>query len=110
MITIKIFQVRRDIDEEEQIKVVFRDYDFVNERNPDILRRDFHKYYTEVYEYDEEDAQNTNILLNELYRKFQHDSEDCPDDFNGHSLSVSDVVFVDDTMYYCDNIGFEQIE
>ena len=39
---------------------------------------------------------------------------DCPDDFRGHSLSVSDVVEIvsgkDAGFYFCDSIGFQKVE
>lgn len=39
---------------------------------------------------------------------------DCPDDFRGHSLSVSDVVEIvgdkDAGFYFCDSIGFQRVE
>lgn len=39
---------------------------------------------------------------------------DCPEDFRGHSLSVSDVVEVvgseDAGFYFCDSIGFQRVE
>ena len=39
---------------------------------------------------------------------------DCPDGFRGHSLSVSDVVEIvgdkDAGFYFCDSIGFQQVE
>ena len=33
-----------------------------------------------------------------------------PEDFIGHSLSVSDVVKIDGKYYYCDSIGWEEVE
>ena len=32
-----------------------------------------------------------------------------PTDFKGHSMSVSDIVELDDKTYYCDSIGFVEI-
>ena len=35
---------------------------------------------------------------------------DCPEDFKGHSLSVSDVVVMDDKAYYVDTVGFQPLK
>lgn len=32
-----------------------------------------------------------------------------PKDFHGHSLSVSDIVKIDDTYYYCDSLGWKKL-
>ena len=32
-----------------------------------------------------------------------------PNDFHGHSLSVSDVVVLDGNKYYCDRVGWKKI-
>lgn len=49
-------------------------------------------------------------LLERLYEKF---NIGIPEDFRGHSMSVSDVVAVKEngkfTCYYCDNVGFVEI-
>ena len=45
-------------------------------------------------------------ILENLFTKFNLNH---PDDFRGHSLSVSDVVVLDDKMYYCDDFGWKEI-
>lgn len=51
--------------------------------------------------------------LEDVYRKFNIDH---PEDFRGHSLSVSDVVEIYESecaesgFYFCDTIGFEEID
>jgi hypothetical protein len=32
-----------------------------------------------------------------------------PSDFRGHSLSVSDVVYLDGKYYYCDSFGYKEL-
>jgi hypothetical protein len=49
---------------------------------------------------------NTMQILDNLFTKFNIDH---PDDFTGHSLSVSDVVDLDGEKYYCDSIGWVKI-
>ena len=54
--------------------------------------------------------QNTNTTLEELYVKF---NVSRPDDFTGHSLSVSDIVVLrrNDVVscHYVDSIGFKEL-
>ena len=45
--------------------------------------------------------------LESLYEKFNLDR---PEDFKGHSLSVSDVVVLEDKAYYVDDVGFKPLE
>lgn len=33
-----------------------------------------------------------------------------PEDYRGHSLSVSDIVYMDGKVMYCDSIGFTEVE
>ncbi len=44
--------------------------------------------------------------LEELFNIFNLDR---PDDFTGHSLSVSDIVELDGKKYYCDSFSWEKI-
>ena len=45
--------------------------------------------------------------LEAVYAKFNNEH---PDDFRGHSLSVSDVVVMDDKPYYVDRVGFQPLQ
>lgn len=45
--------------------------------------------------------------LNELFRKF---NIELPENYKGRSLSVSDVVKIGNEYYYCDSIGWKQLE
>lgn len=45
-------------------------------------------------------------VLEELFYVFNCDH---PEDFMGHSLSVSDVVVIDGKKYYCDPFGWKKI-
>lgn len=49
-------------------------------------------------------------ILEDCFCKFNRGSGyDVPDDFTGHSLSVSDVISIDNKYYYCDSIGWKNI-
>ena len=62
--------------------------------------------YEIVYEGDIE-SKNSYEALEKLFEIFniRH-----PEDFHGHSLSVSDVVELDGINYYCDNTGWVKLE
>lgn len=65
--------------------------------------------YQLVYE-DTVDDFKGNDTLESLFTKFNIDH---PEDFRGHSLSVSDVIVISvdgkDTAYFCDSYGFEEM-
>ena len=45
--------------------------------------------------------------LEDLFTEFNINR---PEDFKGHSLSMSDVVELDGVYYYCDSFGWEEVE
>lgn len=53
--------------------------------------------------------------LEDAFCAFQHSSSDCPQEFSGRSMSVSDIVEVvssknvDSGFYYCDRVGFKEV-
>lgn len=47
-------------------------------------------------------------LLENIFLQFNSGRK--PEGYNGHSLSVSDIVEVDNNLYICDNVGWKQIE
>lgn len=53
------------------------------------------------------DSNDVRTRLEAVFQKF---NTDRPDDFKGHSLSVSDVVVMDDKAYYVDGFGFQPLE
>ena len=64
--------------------------------------------YNKVYEGNAADLSgDLGEKLESLYEKFNLDR---PEDFKGHSLSVSDVVVLEDKAYYVDEIGFKPLE
>lgn len=57
--------------------------------------------YELVYTYECEDPD-----LEELFYIFNNE---CPEDYTGHSLSVSDIIEVDGKKYYVDTFGFKEV-
>lgn len=67
--------------------------------------------YKKVYEHEfkEQGVEHCSTLwiLDKIFEIF---NTNHPDDYRGRSLSVSDVVVLDDVKYYCDNYGWVNIE
>ena len=63
--------------------------------------------YKKVYEGEVQEEKNILRTLESIFEKFnlRH-----PSDFNGHSLSVSDVVVLDGVSYYCDSYDWINTE
>lgn len=59
--------------------------------------------YEKVYEYEAEE----DVDLEDVFYIFNMEH---PKDFLGHSLSVSDVVALDGKLYFCDSIGWKEME
>ena len=62
--------------------------------------------YQKIYEGEEEGINDFDIL-EKLFVKF---NTNHPQDFTGHSMSVSDVVILNGKKYYCDSIGWKEIK
>lgn len=61
--------------------------------------------YDEVYAFDMESS--VEPTLDDFYEIFNLRR---PDDFKGHSLSVSDVIRCDDKYFYCDSFGWKELD
>ena len=63
--------------------------------------------YKKVYEGDFDEKTDSKLPVTEqLFVKF---NTLRPDDFKGHSLSVSDIIVIDGQQYFCDDYGFKPI-
>ena len=64
--------------------------------------------YKCVLETNENDTDN----LEELYDIFNSDRVGITwaDNYTGHSMSVSDIVEIDDKFFYCDTIGWKRLD
>jgi hypothetical protein len=66
------------------------------------------EYYEEVYSGEINRVNGSDYeTLEELFKIFNINH---PEDFHGHSLSVSDIVKLDDTFYFCDDLGWDKID
>lgn len=63
--------------------------------------------YKEVYASElQTDIKETNVILDHLFEKFNLNH---PEDFHGHSLSVSDVVVLGNEIYFCDSLCWKKV-
>ena len=63
--------------------------------------------YQKVYEGEIEGGNSEYFILEDLFSIF---NVNHPEDFKGHSLSVSDVVELDGKLWYCDSYCWHKIE
>lgn len=97
---IRLYQVNKQNE-----NILFMRYDFLKQMN---IKVDVNKMYNKVYEKAFESKSNVPIphidLLNKLYEIFQF----CHP-YKGHSVSVSDIIAIDNFYYYVDSFGFKLI-
>lgn len=100
--TFEIYQIRR-VDETRDVR--FEPYERLLKAG---LKPDF-KTYDKMYEADVSmlSGKSTGEKLESAFYVF---NQERPEDFKGHSLSVSDVVVLDDTAYYVDSVGFKPLK
>lgn len=100
--TFEIYQIRR-VDETRDVR--FEPYERLLKAG---LKPDF-KTYDKMYEADVSmlNGKSTGEKLESAFYVF---NQERPKDFKGHSLSVSDVVVLDDTAYYVDSVGFKPLK
>ena len=98
--TLDIYQLKSGDSEIE--KLWFRNYDFLKQHNYAIDVRNYDLVYSGPMLPDE--------TLDDIYYRFNCDH---PEDYKGHSLSVSDVIQVNkgdvSKVYFTDSFGFKEI-
>ena len=97
--TYEIYQLKRS-DELREYR--FTSLQQLEKQGLKVDSSNYEKVYTDYLEDD--------VTLEDLYSKFNLNH---PDDFTGHSLSVSDIVVIkrgfESNAYYCDTFGFPEI-
>ena len=83
----------------------FMDYEWACEHGFNL------EHYEKVYEGEIEVEENAARTLENLFTKFNIDR---PEDFKGHSLSVSDIVVLGNNKlvcykFYCDSLGWKKL-
>ena len=106
----EIWQVR---DEHER-RYSFRRYDDLVATDG-FFKENYYKVYIGEYVREESDVVLEEFgdayvkcrMLDELYAQFNIDR---PSNFRGHSMSVGDVVVVNSRAYYCDDVGWREVD
>lgn len=97
--TYSIYQLEHS---EHADQYLFMSYDWLERKGLSVDRDDYRMVYAAQLE--------PGTTLEDIYTRFNIDH---PKDFKGHSLSVSDVVVLNengaDTAYYVDSIGFKEV-
>lgn len=100
----KILQLDRAIVTNRDL--FFADFDWLKQNHLSVQRCN----YREVYQGTIPATGTPTGILEKLYLMF---NLNIPEDYHVRSMSVSDVVILDDgakeTAYYCDSCGFEEI-
>lgn len=100
-VTVGIFQLK---DEPSTRRMMFSSFDEVG---GEVLRDN----YNLVYSLEEKDFTDKNMLLESMFAKF---NGDYPEDYQGRSVSMSDVIAVNDhgnlSVHYVDRLGFKDLD
>ena len=91
-----------ETDAEEKIfcKYAYKHLDWIDRVHPE--------YYKKTYEGDIKTS-STDVMdiLEELFTELNINH---PADYKGHSLSVSDIIVIDEHYYYCDVYGWKEVD
>lgn len=83
------------------------DYEFMRWDYAEKNGFNFKEHYEKVYNGTINKSGSDHVILDGyLWEKFNINH---PSDFKGHSLSVSDIVQLNDKYYYCDSFGWKDI-
>ena len=95
-----IYQIRDDLPGENY---AFMNMSFIESHGMQIKKEDYKLVYVGEL--------SGNMSLDDIFEKFNIDR---PEDFRGHSLSVSDIIVLNDgekvTAHFVDSISFEQLD
>ena len=98
--TFGIYQIRDDLPGENY---AFMNMSFIERHGMQIKKEDYKLVYVGEL--------SGNMSLDDIFEKFNIDR---PEDFRGHSLSVSDIIVLNDgkkvTAHFVDSISFEQLD
>lgn len=104
---IKIYQIKKD--EDLQRKFLFTKLDWLENGINDVNINNYEMVYENEFNYalPENRHEFMDNILEAIFNIFNISS---PEDFKGHSLSISDIVEVDGTKYFVDDYGFVELK
>lgn len=85
----------------------FENYETAKKAKPELNLSNYELVYDDDIRVD--DGLSDIQMLDLLYAKFNEGSQ-IPNDFKGHSLSVSDLVNIEGNYYYIQDIGYKQLD
>lgn len=99
----KVLQI--PFPETEEEKKIFSKYAY---KHLDWIDMVHSEYYKETYEGNLKTS-STDVMdiLEELFTEL---NVNHPVDYKGHSLSVSDIIVIDNHYYYCDAYGWKEVD
>jgi len=100
----EIYQIKSG---EEYRDFRFENYEQLTKNNKTVDFNNYDKVYESSISILNTDSKNVGDKLESIYQKF---NTNHPDDFKGHSLSVSDVVVLDKKAYFVDSFGFKPLK
>lgn len=98
----RILQLDRDREAVSKNRKMFMSWDILTECCGGFDIQDYKEVYSSELQTTIKDKE---LVLDKIFEQFnlRH-----PEDFKGHSLSVSDVVILDNEIYFCDSIGWKK--
>lgn len=87
-------------------RVMFRHFDSINQSKDNFIMEKLGYKMVMEFDYNSE-TQDRNQLLEELFMYLNRD--DRPMRTEVRSMSVSDIIVLDNDAYYCDSFGFQSI-
>ncbi len=102
-----IFEIYQIKSGDEYRDFRFENYEQLTKNNRTVDFNNYDKVYEAPVSMLNTNSEDTGEKLESIYQKF---NTDHPDDFKGHSLSVSDVVVLDKKAYFVDSFGFKPLK
>lgn len=109
---IESFEIYQLKDEDRLLPYLFESFSYACKCGHSIKVDDYNPVYVaSISEFCSEEDKNESNMLNVIYEAFNIDRTA---DFQGHSLSVSDVIIIKECgkeakAYYVDNFGFSEV-
>ena len=105
---LEIYQLKDDID--PRMEIHLQSYDNLMKMRG--IRNNLKVYYKMVYQGDYDNVEgyeDTFMILDKLYADINMNRFKNKDTFNGIGIKTSTIVGLDDTLYFCDEYGWEEI-
>ena len=99
----RILQLDRNREAVSKNRQMFMSWDILEECCGGFDIQDYKEVYSSELQTTIKDKE---LILDKIFEQFNLHH---PEDFKGHSLSVSDVVILDNEIYFCDSIGWKKV-